>query len=69
MPEWDSGAQLFWAYAARERALRGNQKVASPEFQAGLVALRPKVKEAQYWPEFDWPALTSALDEIRKKPK
>jgi hypothetical protein len=60
--EWDSAAQYLWGMAAMERA-RGGRAQSLPQFQKALTALR-----TDRWPEFDWPALTSALDAIRKEP-
>lgn len=63
VPEWDSAAQMLFGLAALERARPGDHKQTQPEFQKAIKALRTNT-----WPEFDWPALTSALDAHRKKP-
>jgi hypothetical protein len=59
VPEWDSAAQLFFAFAAFERA---SPRPRVPEFRKMLAALR-----TEDWPQVNWAEVDKALEAIRRK--
>ncbi len=61
VPEWDSAAQLFYGYAAMERARPGPSDLV-PEFRRALGALR-----TDDWPNVKWAEVEGAFEAIRRK--
>ena len=61
VPEWDSAAQLFFGFAALERARPGPSELV-PEFRKALAALR-----TDDWPRVKWTEVNEAFEAIRRK--